>query len=108
VKENELRHLSTCAVCGLKIGQTPIPVFWKVTIERHGIDMNAVRRQSGLAMMLGGNGVLASVMGPDDEMTQKLMGPVTMMVCDSCGCGSETSIAGMAFEADKTADGVEP
>lgn len=86
MKEKELRELSTCAHCGKKIGQTPTPIMWKVTFERHMLNIPALQRQHGLAMMLGGNGLLASVMGPDEDMTAELESG-TVMICDSCACG---------------------
>ena len=53
MKERELRLHATCSLCRQKIGHTNLPLFWTVRIERHGIDMRAVQRQTGLAMMPG-------------------------------------------------------
>ena len=86
MKEDELRRLSKCAACGRKIGQTQIPILWKVTLERHFLDLAAIQRQNGLAMMLGGNGVLASVMGANEDMTKPIMDKLTVMICDDCSC----------------------
>ena len=94
--ETELRESATCALCGERIG-TGLPLFWRVRIERHGIDMAAVQRQSGLALLLG-NAYLALAMGPDEEMTIPLMEPITFTVCESCGT-RDTSIAYLALEA---------
>jgi hypothetical protein len=65
MKEAELRKHSQCFICSKKIGQLPIPIFNIIEIERLGLKVAAVSRQQGLAMMLGGNGLLASTMGPD-------------------------------------------
>jgi hypothetical protein len=66
MKEKELREAATCIICGKPFGHTGLPLFWRVTIQRFGVDMGAVKRQTGLTMMLGGNALLASVMGPDE------------------------------------------
>lgn len=65
MKENQLREVAMCAVCGKPFGHTGLPLFWRVTIERFGVDLNAIRRQDGLAMMMGSS-ALAQVMGADE------------------------------------------
>jgi hypothetical protein len=95
VKEKELRECATCAVCGNKIGQSGLPMFWRVRLERHGVKLDAVRRQSGLTEMLGGSAVLAMAMGTDEEMTLPMMDPVTLTVCEDC-CTKEVCIAQLA------------
>lgn len=84
MKEKELRELCTCAICNRKIGETKNPCFFKVTLERHMLNLRAIQRQQGLAMMLGGNAAIAAVMGPDDEMTDVVYPAKTIMVCDGC------------------------
>ena len=86
MKEKELRESAQCAVCHKAIGHTGLPLFWRVTIERFGVNLNAVRRQDGLAMMLGSQ-ALASVMGANEEMTVSMMEPVKVSVCESCAMG---------------------
>jgi hypothetical protein len=95
MKEKELRECATCAICGEKIGKSGMPMFWRVRIERHGVDLAAVQRQTGLAMMLGGHAGIAAAMGPDEEMTVPLMDPVTVTICDPCGTRS-TMVAALA------------
>lgn len=84
MKEKELRKCATCAMCGRKIGAATLPIFRRVRIECHGINLDAVKRQMGLAMLMGGNGGLAAAMGPDEEMTMPLMEPATITVCHDC------------------------
>ena len=95
MKEKELRQHATCAMCGNKVMATGLPSFWRVTIERFGVDMRAVERQQGLTMMLGGSAVLAAVMGPDDEMARQIVEPVTLTVCENC-CTENTCVARLA------------
>jgi hypothetical protein len=83
MKENELRKHATCSICKKGIGHTGLPLFWTVKLERHGVKLNVVRRQDGLTAMLGGNALLAQVMGTDEDMTQ-LMESVELTVCETC------------------------
>ena len=84
MREKELRKRAVCAACDKAIGHAGVPIFWTICIERHGVKADAVTRQQGLAMMLGGNAALAAVMGPDEEMTMPLIDPVTVTICEPC------------------------
>ena len=84
MKEKELRESAKCGVCGRLIGETGLPLFYRVKIERFGIDLAAVNRLQGLTMILGGNALVASAMSPDDEFAKPLMDPVTVTVCEAC------------------------
>jgi hypothetical protein len=42
----------------------------------------ALRRQDGLAMARTGNSALAMVMGPDEEMSELVMPPATVTICE--------------------------
>lgn len=83
MKERELRAAATCGLCGKPFGHCGVPFFYRVTVERHGVKADAIRRQTGLAMQIG-SAALAQVMGPDEEMTQPLLEPVTITVCEAC------------------------
>lgn len=83
MKESELREAATCGLCNKKIGQSGVPLFMRVNVQRHGLLAPAIQRQQGLAMMLGGNGLLASVMGPNDNMTD-IISENTITVCEIC------------------------
>ena len=84
MKANELNGHLKCDWCGKPITHCGLPMFWTVKIERHGIDIGAVQRQKGLEMMMG-NAVLASVMGPNEDMTRSLMDEVKATLCETCG-----------------------
>lgn len=96
MKERELRQHATCSLCRQKIGACGIPLFYRLTVERFGVQIDAVRRQSGLAMLLGGNGVIARAMGTDEEMASPVMEKLVLVVCESCSTESRHCIAGMA------------
>lgn len=83
MKESELRAAAKCAVCHNKIGASRVPMFWRLRIERHMLNLGALERQQGLGMMLG-HGGLAMAMGPDEDMTEPLLGPIEVTVCEDC------------------------
>lgn len=83
LKEKELRDAADCAACGKKVGESGLPFFYRVTIERHGVLLRNVQRQDGLAAFLGST-QLANVMGADEDMTMVVMEPKTVSVCEPC------------------------
>lgn len=96
MKEKELRAHSTCSLCRKKIGECGLPFFFRLKVERFGVNLNAVRRQTGLAMMMGGNAILAQAMGPDEDMTMPLMDPLVLVVCEKCSMERDMPIAALA------------
>lgn len=94
MKETELRKHATCSLCGSKVMAGGLPLFWRVTVERFGIDIQAATRQQGLTMTLGHAG-LAAVMGPDEDMAKPMMDAVTLTVCEAC-CTAPTCVAALA------------
>jgi hypothetical protein len=82
MKEDELRKSAKCAACKKPFGASGAPFFYRVKIDQHIVDMAAVRRQSGLAMMLG-SAPLAGVMGSNEDMT-KVVNSVEMTLCADC------------------------
>lgn len=83
MKERALRAAATCTNCGEKIGKSGVPMFWRVRIQRLGLDLRALQRQSGLEMMMGSVG-LARALSPDEEMTVSVAGPLTVTICEDC------------------------
>jgi len=96
MKEKELREIAECALCRKKIGHTGLPLFWRVRIERYGIKMDAVKRQQGLSMMLDGHNSLAQIMGPDEDMAEKISS-TEVTICEDC-CTKQICIAMLAEE----------
>jgi len=73
-----------CALCAQGVMHTGIPLFYRVSIQRFGVQLDAVRRQAGLEIMLGGNAQLANVMGPDEDMATPIGEAVELLVCETC------------------------
>lgn len=96
MKEKELREIAKCGLCGLPFGHTGLPLFWRVTIERYGVDAAAVRRQTGLGMMLS-SPALAQVMGADEDMAKPMMEPVKLTVCEACATNRSLPVAALAM-----------
>lgn len=95
MKEAELRKHTTCNLCGEKIGKSGLPFFWRVNIERFGVDVRAAQRQDGLAAFLGSS-MLANVMGPGEDMAKPVMDPITITVCEFCAMQDRSSLLMMA------------
>ena len=95
MKERELREIAKCALCHQPFGHEGLPLFWRVKIERYGVDLAAVQRQTGLAMMFNGNGAIAAVMGPDEDMAKRIGDSTEFTVCEKCALSQEYSIAGL-------------
>ena len=96
MKEQELLAHATCSLCRKKIGATWIPLFYRVTVERFGVKLDAVHRQAGLEMMLGGHVRIAQAMGPDEDMATPVMEKLVLVVCESCSTGRECCVAQLA------------
>ena len=92
LKEKQLRENADCGICGKPFGHTGLPLFWRVTVERYGVHIPAVRRQDGLANMLG-NTALAQVMGADEDMAVPMMDPQQVVLCETCALQGRMPIA---------------
>ena len=86
MKPISLRNLRPCDVCGSPVagntrdGRTID--FRRLVVERHFLDMNAIREHAGLTLMLGSPEV-ALAMGSQPDAT-KPMSVVELMVCNPC------------------------
>lgn len=78
MKESELLKHLKCSCCGRHIHHSGLPIFWVANV--------------GLGMMLGSH-ALASVMGPDEDMTVTLMEPKEITFCDECALTTPIAIA---------------
>jgi len=83
MKEKELREIAKCEICGKPFGHTNLPMFFRIQIERWGLNIDAVTRQQGLTMVLGGSAKLAMVMGPNEDMAEKMFSK-EITVCMEC------------------------
>lgn len=92
MKEDELRQHAECSICGHKVGEAFSPFLYRVTVEHYVLNTQAIQRQQGLTMMMGGHAGLARIMGPDEDLARKVtQGAIT--VCEGCSQSLETPIA---------------
>lgn len=97
MKEEELRVVAKCRICGKPIGHTGLPLFWRVRVRRYGIKIDAIKRQDGLAAFLGGHTVLAQVMGTNEDMADQIS-EIEVTLCETCGNTGNWPIAAIAEE----------
>lgn len=83
-----------CAICHKGMMHTGLPLFYRVTIERMGIDLRAVRQQHGLEQLTGSVG-LADVFSPNSALASPLPDPSVVLICEECAM-KETMIAVLA------------
>lgn len=102
MKEIELRRHATCSMCRKKFGECGSPLFYRITLERFGIRLNAVRRQIGLEMMLGGHVAIAQAMGPDEDMAVPVMEKLVLVVCESCSTSLQPCCVASLAEREST------
>ncbi len=90
------KDIKPCSKCGKGVMHTGLPLFWKISIMRYGIDIDAVKRQSGLEMMLDGHATLANVMGPDEDIAKPVTGKmINITLCEHCAM-ENTPLAALA------------
>lgn len=104
MKERDLREAAKCAACEKPFGHTGLPLFWRVTVERYGLDALAVQRQSGLEMMLGGHVALAQAMGLNEDMAKPMMEPVVITLCEKCALQKSVAVGLVALEIAEQRD----
>lgn len=81
VKENELREMADCDLCGKGVGASNQIFFYRVQVDQIVLDGPALNRQTGLGMML--NPALAMVMGPNEDLAHRIAG-AEKTVCANC------------------------
>ena len=97
MKRAELLQHTTCSACNRKLGQTALPLFWRVKVERFGLDAKAIRRSDALGDVIGSHAI-AAVMGPDEDLAVPLLDPVTLTLCDGCAMDRQC-IADLAMKS---------
>lgn len=78
------KDLKPCQICRKGVMHAGSPLFLRVTVERLGIDRRAVERAHGMELMMGGNALLANMMGPDEDLAKVINGKKDMLLCHHC------------------------
>lgn len=96
---------SPCCRCGRGVMHAGMPLFFRITIERMGIDARAVQRQAGLEMMLGGHAAIAHAMGPNDDIGLPIGDAGKGLICHGCAMDFDgTSFAEIIDALDRRAN----
>lgn len=78
------KDFKPCHLCGKGVMHAGHPLFLRISVDRLGIDAKAVQRAHGLELMMGGNALLANVMGPDEDLAKVIDGKHDMLICIRC------------------------
>ena len=84
------RELKPCAICRRGVVHNGVPVFVRFELESFILNPPAIQRQKGLELFMG-NGVLAAVMGPDEDMAISTGKKEEGLLCFDCA--AETPMA---------------
>ena len=91
-----------CGHCHKGIMHTGVPLFYRVTIERMGLDLQAVHRQHGLEMVMNGHAKIANIMGANEDMGLPI-GPASIgLLCEQCANDYEHTFAEISEALSKT------
>lgn len=89
-------QIRPCDLCNKGLMHTGVPLFWRVRIERMGIDLAVARQQHGLEVMLG-NVAIARVMGAHEGLAKPLQDePTELIVCEACALERELPVAALS------------
>jgi hypothetical protein len=72
-----------CRLCGKGVAHTGLPLFWRVRIERMGIDAGAVRQTGAMEEFFHGNVAIARAF-QDPELAKPIGEAVRVLMCEDC------------------------
>lgn len=78
------KDFKPCHICGNGIAHEGYPLFLRITVERFGLNRKAIERAHGMELLMGGNAGLANIMGPDENLAEKIDENRNMLVCGGC------------------------
>lgn len=83
LKEARLRE--GCAVCGKGIFNNNAIQLLEVDVTVQMVSLEAIKKQTGLEMMMGDAAPLAQVMGLNEDMAKPAY-KLSFLMCQECGC----------------------
>lgn len=78
------KDFKPCAICRKGVMHTGLPLFWRVHIERMGVDMKAAQRQHGMEQFFGGAVAIADVFNDGASIGKPMDEGKTVLVCETC------------------------
>ncbi len=73
------KDFKPCHLCKKGVMHVGHPLFLRISVDRLGIDANAVQRAHGMELLMGGNARIANVMGEVDPDNWTARGPGFVM-----------------------------
>jgi hypothetical protein len=98
------RDFKPCLCCGKGVMHAGSISFYRVTIEHCVIDAREIQRAAGMEMMMGGNALIANIMGPDADLA-KVLSENRGLLCQDCGLRQRQSVAGLSEVAAERSAG---
>lgn len=96
-------EFTKCLGCGRGVMASGSIAFYRITIERLGVNMPAVKRQAGLEDFLGGQARIAFVMGEQEDIGLPIGDAQRGLICDDCAIKHVSCIAQLSETmADRT------
>ena len=86
-------QITPCAKCGKGVGHSGGPDVYRVTIEQHLLDNQAIQQHAGMDLMFGNQHPALSVAMLGDSEITKQVSTTTRLVCRDCFMDFNTSIA---------------
>lgn len=79
------KDFKPCHLCKKGIAHDGHFLFLKIRVQRYGLDAGALKRAHGLEMMMGGNAMLANIMGPNEDLAKPVDDSGDLLICHECG-----------------------
>lgn len=96
------KDFKPCAGCGKGVMHTGLPLFYRVRVERMGVDRTAAQRQHGLEQFLG-SVALADVMGDGAPVASPLANaPCELLLCEACAVDPNAPPLAALIEREET------
>jgi len=102
------KDFKPCAGCGRGVMHTGLPLFWKVRIERWGVNARQVQQRHGMETFFGGGpgGVALADVFSSGAIAEVLPGTeVDVLVCEACSTKPKILAALADSEYQKRKDG---
>lgn len=100
---DSLKHkdFKPCLLCGKGMMHAGSITFFRITIERHLIDVRAVERAHGMELLMG-DAKLANVMGPNEALAKQI-DTNTVLICEPCSIHRQERLFGIYERINETA-----
>lgn len=78
-------EIQKCRICERGVMHSNQFTFYKVSVEHHAVDIQAVIKAQAMEQTMG-SPVLAHAMGPDEDLSKPVDRPEVFLVCMECAC----------------------